>query len=303
VSIAANVARIRERIAAAAARAGRHADEITLVAVSKTFPAECIRQAYGAGVRHFGENRVQEWETKAGQLPDLRDATWHLVGHLQSNKTRRAIELFSTIDSVDSIPLAHRLNRLVAESNTAANAASLNSRDVGIGLQTGPLDSVGALLAAPPSRLPILLEVRLATEETKHGVEPADLPAVVEAVRALPHLDLRGLMCIPPWCANPEDARPFFCLLRELRDQLDAQLRAHLTGCHSEGASAMRREAVHRATEEPQGLGLGSSATSTNPQALILPELSMGMSHDFEVAIEEGATQIRLGTAIFGVRE
>lgn len=229
MSIADNVARIRERIVAAAARAGRRADQITLVAVSKTFPAAPIREAYAAGIRHFGENRVQEWESKAAALRDLRDCTWHLVGHLQSNKARRAVELFSTIDSVDSLALAQRLDRIQA--------------DLAAGLPTGPRP------------FPILLEVRIAPEETKHGLEPHDLPAVVDAVRALPRLDLRGLMCIPPWCQNPADARPYFRRLRELRDETKAG-----------------------------------------------PELSMGMSHDFEVAIAEGATQVRVGTAIFGQR-
>lgn len=241
MSIADNVARIRERIAAAAARAGRRADQVTLVAVSKTFPAECIREAYAAGVRHFAENRVQEWESKAAQLADLRDATWHLVGHLQSNKARRAVELFTTIDSVDSLALAQRLDRLAAEVGGPLPAPQ--SQKVGAGLKTGP------------RLFPILLEVRIAPEETKHGLEPRDLPAVVEAVRALPRLDLRGLMCIPPWCQNPADARPYFSRLRKLRDETQAG-----------------------------------------------PELSMGMSHDFEVAIAEGATQIRLGTALFGQR-
>jgi len=233
VTIAENLAHIYERIAAAVARAGRRVDEVTLVAVSKTFPAARIREAYAAGVRHFGENRVQEWESKAAALADLRDAVWHLVGHLQSNKARRAVELFTAIDSVDSIALAQRLDRLVAEST-----------------------------APPRPCLPVLLEVRLAPEESKHGVEPGELPAVAAAVRALPHLDLRGLMCIPPWRENPEDARPYFRQLRELRDSL----------------------------------------AWTQP-APPLPELSMGMSHDFEVAIEEGATQIRLGTALFGERK
>lgn len=242
MSIADNVARIRQRIAAAAARAGRRTEEVTLVAVSKTFPAECIREAYAAGVRHFGENRVQERASKAAELRDLPDATWHLVGHLQSNKARRAVELFTSIDSVDSLALAQRLDRLVGERFTAEVAGN----------------GVGPLPAAPPfadERLRILLEVRLAPEETKHGVEPDGLPALVAAVRALPRLDLRGLMCIPPWCANPADARPYFRRLRELRDETQAG-----------------------------------------------PELSMGMSHDFEVAIAEGATQIRLGTALFGQR-
>jgi len=260
VSIAGNVARIQERIADAAARAGRRADEITLVAVSKTFPAAAIREAYAAGIRHFGENRVQEWESKAAALGNLPDAVWHLVGHLQSNKARRAVELFTAIDSVDSLALAQRLNRLVAESLAGE---SIESGTVGAGLQ------------ARPRSLPILLEVRLAPEETKHGIEPRELPALVDAIRALPHLDLRGLMCIPPWCENPTDARPYFRRLRDLRDGLI-------------NSGAQQPFAPHDAAQ-------GKAAP--------LPELSMGMSHDFEVAIEEGATQIRLGTAVFGVRD
>jgi hypothetical protein len=266
VSIANHVARIRERIAAGAARAGRSADEVTLVAVSKTFPAERIREAYAAGVRHFGENRVQEWESKAAALRDLREATWHLVGHLQSNKARRAAELFTTIDSVDSVALAQRLNRIVAEGlGQQEQLASSQSRSQNINAE-------GAEAQSARSRLPILLEVRLAPEETKHGVEPADLPAVVAAVQALPHLDLRGLMCIPPWCADPEDARPYFRRLRELRDELT------------------------QAGAQPFDFAQGK-------QAAALRELSMGMSHDFEVAIAEGATQIRIGTALFGARD
>jgi uncharacterized pyridoxal phosphate-containing UPF0001 family protein len=250
VSIADNVACIRERIAAVAARAGRSADEVTLVAVSKTFPAQRIREAYAAGVRHFGENRVQEWESKAAALRDLRDATWHLVGHLQSNKARRAIELFHSVDSVDSLALAQRLDRIVAEGFGSREQSAPGPR------RSQNMNAGGAQTQSAQRRLPILIEVRLAPEETKHGVEPHDLPAVVAAVRALPHLDLRGLMCIPPWCANPADARPYFQRLRELRD--------------STGAG---------------------------------PALSMGMSHDFEVAIAEGATQIRVGTALFGARD
>ena len=241
VSIADNVARVRERIEAAAARAGRRGEEITLVAVSKTFPAGHIREAYAAGVRHFGENRVQEWETKAAQVADLQDATWHLVGHLQSNKARRAVELFSAVDSVDSLALAQRLDRLAGERQS--------------------VDTEGGEAQRSTRRLPILIEVRLAPEETKHGVEPDDLPALVDVVRTLPHLELRGLMCIPPWCENPEDARPYFRRLRDLRDAV-------------RGAQ----------------------------QSEILSVLSMGMSHDFEVAITEGATEVRIGTGIFGER-
>lgn len=254
VSIADNVVRIRERMAAAAARAGRRAEEVTLVAVSKTFPAERIREAYAAGVRHFGENRVQEWETKAAQLADLRDATWHLVGHLQSNKARRAVELFSAIDSVDSLALAQRLDRLAEERQN--------------------INTEGAEAQRSQRRLPILIEVRLALEEAKHGVEPDDLPALADAVLALPHLDLRGLMCIPPWCENPEDARVYFRRLRALRDALNSS---------------------RQPTPSP-----GEGTTSPGCE---LQVLSMGMSHDFELAIEEGATEVRVGTGIFGTRK
>lgn len=273
VSIADNVARIRERIAGAAARAGRREQEIALVAVSKTFPAERIREAYAAGVRHFGENRVQEWESKAAQLADLRDATWHLVGHLQSNKARRAVELFSAIDSVDSVAVAERLDRVVAERQNIDTDGTEDAQR--------SQRAVGALLAAPGSnRLPILVEVRLAPEESKHGVEPDELPRVVEAVLAMPHLELRGLMCIPPWCENSEDARPNFRRLRELRDELRERL------------GARRAPLTTRGSPPLAGAQLAAP----------LPYLSMGMSHDFEVAIEEGATQVRVGTAIFGER-
>jgi hypothetical protein len=287
VSIGDNVARVQERIAAAAARAGRRAEQVTLVAVSKTVSAQRIRDAYRAGVRHFGENRVQEWEGKAAALADLPDAVWHLVGHLQSNKARRAVDLFAQIDSVDSPALALRLDRLVEERQNiiAENAETQRSQ----------------------SKLPVLLEVRLAPEESKHGVEPEELAGVVDAVQALPHLELRGLMCIPPYCENPEDARPYFRRLFILSDALRREgrelrntSRSRLSVCHSGGAPVARRNAAHRATEEPQGFG---SATNVEAQqAASLQELSMGMSHDFEVAIEEGATQVRIGTAIFGER-
>jgi pyridoxal phosphate enzyme (YggS family) len=237
VSISENLAAVKERIAHAAARAGRSPDEITLVAVSKTFSAEHIREAYAAGVRHFGENRVQEWEGKFSQVADL-EATWHLIGHLQSNKARRAASLFHAIDSVDNLSLAQKLDRAFAECIADVQGG------------THPL-----------SRLPILIEVRLAPELTKSGVHADELPALAEAVLALPRLDLRGLMTIPPLLNNLEDVRPYFRRLRELRDDLAARI-----GCP-------------------------------------LPVLSMGMSHDFEVAIEEGATQVRLGTALFGERK
>ncbi len=226
--IAQNLAEVRERIARAAARAGRNPDEITLVAVSKTFAAEAIREAYMAGVRHFGENRVQEWEGKHAAVADL-DATWHLVGHLQSNKVRRAVTLFHAIDSMDSLSIAQKLDRALE-------------------------------VAARTGRLPVLVEVRLSPERTKSGIHPGELSAAALAICALPHLELRGLMTIPPLLNRPEDVRPYFRRLRETRDDLAARL-----GCS-------------------------------------LPVLSMGMSHDFEVAIEEGATEVRLGTAIFGER-
>jgi len=225
-SIATSVEAVRERILRATERVGRKPDEITLVAVAKTFPAESIRLAHAAGVRHFGENRVQEWEAKQPLLEGL-DATWHLVGHLQSNKANRAARLFDSIDSLDSIELARKLDRAAA---------------------------------ALGKRLLVLLEVHLGNEPTKNGTSEGDLPCLAEAVLALPHLDLRGLMCIPPFFDDPEQVRPYFRKLRELRDALGDSLRVPL------------------------------------------PELSMGMSHDFEVAIEEGATQVRLGTALFGQR-
>jgi PLP dependent protein len=241
-SIAANVEAVRERIARAVERAGRRPDEVTLVAVSKTVPVESIRQAYAAGVQHFGENRVQEWEQKQLLLADL-NATWHLVGHLQSNKAARAARLFHTIDSVDSLSLAQKLARAVAQ----LSAASVNS-------------GVGAGLASPSAGLGVLIEVRMSPEETKSGVTEAELPVLAEGILAMVHLDLRGLMCIPPYLEHPEQVRPSFRRLRELREVLSTRLKVPLPG------------------------------------------LSMGMSHDFEVAIEEGATQVRLGTAIFGQR-
>ncbi len=214
-AIAENLERIRERIARAAHRAGRKPEAITLVAVSKMFPAEAIREAYAAGVRHFGENRVQEWESKQPHLADL-DAAWHLVGHLQSNKAARAARLFHSVDSVDSVALAQRLDRRAAE---------------------------------------------------------AELPRLAGAFPALPHLELRGLMCVPPFCEEPEQVRPYFRKLRELRDRLRPILADSWSG------------------------------NSAGGEESLLPELSMGMSHDYEVAIEEGATQVRLGAAVFGVRK
>jgi len=229
-SVAENVAAVRERMQRAAARCGRAADEITLVAVSKTFPAEKIREAYEAGVRHFGENRVQEWEQKRAALADLR-ATWHLVGHLQSNKAKRAALMFHCVDAVDDAALAKKLNQ-----------------------------AVGEMAHEGGGRLRVLIEVRVAHEPSKSGAAEADVPALAERVMALPHLELAGLMCIPPLLEDAQAARPYFRKLRGLRDAVSARLR------------------------------------------IALPVLSMGMSQDFEVAIEEGATEVRLGTALFGGR-
>jgi PLP dependent protein len=225
-TIAANLAQIRERIARAAQRAGRRAEEITIVAVTKTHPAETVVAAYQAGLRHFGENRVQEFESKTPALTNLT-ATWHLIGHLQSNKAARAARLFNHVDSVDSLALAQRLDAAAAAEN---------------------------------KKLGVLIEVHLSDETTKSGVSEADLPVLAESVSTFPNLQLRGLMTIPPFFDQPEQVRPFFRKLAELREK------------------------VSRRIAKP------------------LPILSMGMSHDFEVAIEEGATEIRPGTALFGAR-
>jgi PLP dependent protein len=233
-SIEANLANIRARVGQAASRAGRSADEVTIIAVSKTFPAEAIRAAYSFGLRDFGENRVQEFEGKHPLLDDL-DATWHLIGHLQSNKARRAVQIFGAVDSLDELSLAQKLNTICAE-----------------------------LAADHPGRLSVLIEVRLAPEDSKTGVVAEDLPALVEALLELHHLEIRGFMAIPPFFEDVERVRPYFRRLRELRDE-------------------MRRRFAPA-------------------DSVLLRELSMGMSHDFEIAIEEGATQIRVGTALFGSR-
>jgi len=227
-SVQENLLRIQERIAGAVARAGRNAEEITLIGVSKTHPASAIREAYEAGIRHFGENRVQEWEGKRAGTEGLA-ANWHLIGHLQSNKAVKAAKLFHSIDSVDDLALAQRLDRARVE-------------------------------AGKPGKLRVLIEVRVALEETKSGVETRELPELAEKIAGLPRLELAGLMCIPPFLEQVEQVRPYFRRLRELRDQLSKSL------------------------------------------GRALPVLSMGMSHDFEAAIEEGATEVRLGTALFGER-
>jgi PLP dependent protein len=227
-SIVENLERVQEKIHAAALRAGRKPRDILLIGVSKTHPAESVREAYAAGLRHFGENRVQEWEGKLPALADLQ-GTWHLIGHLQSNKAARATKAFHSIDSVDDVQLAERLNRAQAEKNAQ-------------------------------EKLRVLLEVHLGGEESKSGASEADLPEITERTLLCQHLELAGLMCIPPFRENPEEARPFFARLRTLKEQLESRL------------------------------------------GIQLPVLSMGMSHDFEAAIEEGSTEIRVGTAIFGTR-
>jgi pyridoxal phosphate enzyme (YggS family) len=225
-SISENIQRVREAMARAAGRAGRRTEEITLVAVSKIFPVEAIRAAFDAGLRHFGENRVQEWESKAPQVADI-EATWHLIGHLQSNKARRAAILFHRVDSVDSLSLAQKLD---------------------------------AAAAVERKRMQVLIEVHLGDEATKSGVAEMELPALAEDLVALSNLELQGLMTIPPFYEDANRVRPYFRRLRELREALEARL------------------------------------------GRALPVLSMGMSHDFETAIEEGATEIRVGKALFGAR-
>jgi len=228
-SVRENLLRVQEKIAGAAARAGRRVDEITLIGVSKTHPASTIHEGYEAGVRHFGENRVQEWEGKRAGTGGL-EGTWHLIGHLQSNKAARAARLFHSVDSIDDFGVAQRLERTRAEASIAG-------------------------------KLRVLIEVRVAPEEAKSGVEISELAALAEKVVELPRLELAGLMCIPPFLEKTEQVRPYFRRLRELRDELTRKL------------------------------------------GVALPVLSMGMSHDFEVAIEEGATEVRVGTALFGARD
>lgn len=249
---AGNLARVQERIDRAASRAGLRAEDITLIAVSKTHSAAQIRDLYHAGVRHFGENRVQEWEAKRAHLADL-DAVWHMIGHVQSNKAAKAVRLFDAVDSLDSLTLAEKADRAKKDFNTEVtenteDAEENREREKGAG-------------RTKTSRLRVLVEVKLDPGETKSGTSGDELIPLVNAVLQLPHLDLRGLMGVPPYFDDAEKTRPYFRRLRELRD-------------------AMRAEA-------------GKD---------LLPVLSMGMSHDFEVAIEEGATEIRVGTALFGER-
>ena len=260
--IAENLERIRERVARAAGRAGRRVEDVTIVAVSKTFPFEAIRAAYDAGLRHFGENRVQEWESKQERVADL-DATWHLIGHLQSNKARRAAGLFNRVDSVDSLGLAQKLDAAVAEgvgTEAARLISSEKSQRNALRVATGQAGATKSG-AANGERLRVLIEVSLGGESTKSGVAEADLAMLAEGVGGLANLELLGLMTIPPFLDDPESVRPYFRKLRELRDGL-----------------------VRRVGRP-------------------LPVLSMGMSRDFEIAVEEGATEIRVGAGIFGERK
>jgi pyridoxal phosphate enzyme (YggS family) len=232
VSIAENLAAIRERIAAAARRCSRSPDDIALMAVTKTFGPDTIRAAYDAGQRLFGENRVQEFAGKFAALRDLADADFHMIGHLQTNKAGKAAEVFSAVDSVDSLHLAEKLN---------------------------------AAAASASKRIPVLIELNLGGEESKSGLNPVsqEFGALLESAARFDHLEFRGLMTVPPFTADTEGSRPFFRRLREIRDNI------------------ARR----------------------NLPAVRLGTLSMGMSHDFEVAIEEDSTCVRLGSAIFGARD
>jgi pyridoxal phosphate enzyme (YggS family) len=231
MSIAQNLAQVRERIANAARRAGHRPEDVALMAVTKTFPAERIRAAYDAGLRLFGENRVQEFAGKAEALRDLHNAEWHLIGHLQTNKAAKAAELFTAVDSVDSLRLAQKLN--------------------------GSAQQFGKKLA-------VLIEINVGGETAKSGIplKSSEFDDILLAAPELAHLEFRGLMTVPPFTDDPGGARHYFRKLRELRDRI---------------------------------------ASRQLPQ-INMAELSMGMSHDFEVAVEEGSTCVRVGTAIFGER-
>jgi pyridoxal phosphate enzyme (YggS family) len=226
MSIAENLAHLHQQITEACRRANRPVSEVALMAVSKVHPVEMILEAYTAGQRLFGENRVQEFQEKSPHLAALTDAKFHLIGPLQSNKTAKAAELFDAIDAVDSVKIAQRLN---------TTAAALRKK------------------------LPILIEVKLSHEESKHGLDPNELPSLLAAIDDLESIEAVGLMTVPPWSEDAEVARPYFRELRRLRDESVARF----------------------------------------PR---LTELSMGMSNDFTVAIEEGSTCVRVGTALFGRR-
>jgi PLP dependent protein len=231
VSIERNIAAVRGRIEAGARRAGRAPDEIALMAVTKTQPPERIREAYAAGQRLFGENRVQEFASKAEALDDLGDAEWHMIGHLQTNKAVKTAELFQAVDSVDSLKLAQKL------------------------------DAAGRSIG---KNIDVLIEINIGGEAAKSGLVPGshELDQLLNSASQLAALRIRGLMTVPPFTEDPEGARSYFRKLRQLRDSIAAR----------------------------------------QLSAVTMDELSMGMSHDFEVAIEEGSTCVRVGTAIFGAR-
>jgi len=224
-SILDNLERVREQIAQAAAKAGRDVEDVELVAIAKTHPAERLREAVEAGQTLFGENRVQEARAKIPELSS--NIRWHFVGHLQKNKVRQALPLFEMIHSVDSLALAQDINRIAEEDGLYPK---------------------------------VLLEVNVAGEGSKFGFAPDDLREQMEALLALPRLSIEGLMCIPPLAVESEDSRKFFVQVRELRDSLEKEFN------------------------------------------MKLPQLSMGMTQDFPIGIQEGATLVRVGTAIFGER-
>ena len=226
---AVRLADVRARLAAATQRSGRSPEEVRLIAISKTHPATVIKQVCQLGATDFGENRVQEAEGKIAEI-GREKVRWHLVGHLQANKARRAVNLFDVIHSLDTVDLAQRLDRLCIEEGRES--------------------------------LPVLIQVDLGHEETKSGIDESELTHLVESLGPLTHLKLIGLMTLPPFFDDAEQSRPFFRRLRQLRDELKQR---------------------------------GAFGDRTG-------ELSMGMTHDFEVAIEEGATMVRIGTAIFGER-
>jgi pyridoxal phosphate enzyme (YggS family) len=227
MSIADNLANLHERIAETCRRVNRAESDVALMAVSKVHPVEVILEAYAAGQRLFGENRVQEFQEKSQHVSELADARFHLIGPLQSNKTNRAAELFDSVDTVDSLKIAQRLN----------SAAAVLGR-----------------------KMPVLVEVKLSHEESKHGLPPDELSGLLTALEPLGSIEAVGLMTVPPWSEDAETARPYFRELRRLRDE----------------------------------------AQKAHPA---VTQLSMGMSNDFVVAIEEGSTCVRVGTALFGKRE
>jgi pyridoxal phosphate enzyme (YggS family) len=231
MSIPENIAAVRERMTESARRAGRRPDDIALMAVTKTHTPEQIREAHAAGLRLFGENKVQEFAGKAASLADLAGIQWHMIGHLQTNKAAKAAELFGAVDSVDSLKLAEKLN-------AAARSAG--------------------------KKLSVLIEINVGGEAAKSGVtaDSPELEALLQAAARLDALEFHGLMTVPPFTDDPEDSRPYFRKLRELRDAIAAR--------------------------KLPGVGMHM--------------LSMGMSHDFPIAIEEGSTCVRVGTAIFGER-